>query len=222
MQKPTWLVAVALLGSPPGYSQTVNVSDFEDWRERSFEGNTNYTVVHDDTLGATLVAATRGEASAYYRQRSINLNITPCLSWHWKVDQGASAILDERSRAGDDYAARVYVIKRGGLAFWRARTINYVWSANQAAGQRWPNAYAGDNARMWAPNSGDEDLGNWVSHSRDIQQDWQEVFGDTITELDGIAIMTDGDDSGSELKASYARLHFSARNAEGGCSPPSI
>lgn len=222
MQTPACVVAVALLLSTPGYSQTLNVSDFEDWRERSFEGNTRYEVVQDDRLGPTLVAETRGEASAYYRQRSINLNATPCLSWHWKVDQGAPASVDERSRAGDDYAARVYVIKRGGLAFWRARTINYVWSANQPAGQRWPNAYAGDNARMWALNSGDENLGNWISHSRDIQQDWQEVFGDTITELDGIAIMTDGDDSGSELKAAYAALHFSARNAEGGCSAPPI
>jgi hypothetical protein len=57
----------------------------------------------------------------------------------------------------------------------------------------------------------------WQSHSRDIQQDWQQAFGEAITELDGIAIMTDGDDSGSQLNAAYATLRFTSRNSQGQC-----
>lgn len=195
----------------------LDVNDFDTWQERSFNGNTRYTVTTGDDQTPVLTAETRGQASAFYRQGRIDLNATPCLSWRWRIRETAAAGLDERSKAGDDFAARVYVVKRGGLAFWRTKTINYVWSAAQPVNQRWPNAYAGDNAIMWPLNSGSNEAGNWVPHSRDIQQDWQRVFSESIDHLDGIAIMTDGDDSDSTLNAAYTDLRFSARLADGAC-----
>ncbi|MEX0739483.1 MAG: DUF3047 domain-containing protein [Pseudohongiella sp.] len=210
-------LAAALLCSTVSAVDEVNVTDFENWQERSFSGNTEYTITTDDDAAPVLKAEARGNASAFYRQARIDLDATPCLSWRWRVNGSAPDSLDERSKAGDDYAARVYVVKRGGLAFWRTKTINYVWSASQAIGERWPNAYAGDNARMWALNSGNTNAGEWVSHSRDIQQDWQQAFSEDIDHLDGIAIMTDGDDSNSRLSAAYSDLHFSARASDGSC-----
>jgi hypothetical protein len=41
--------------------------------------------------------------------------------------------LDGRTQAGDDYAARIYVIHDGGLFAWRTRAINYVWANSQPA-----------------------------------------------------------------------------------------
>lgn len=196
----------------------LDVSDFDSWQERSFSGNTNYTVTAGDGQSPVLKAETQGNASAFYRQGHIDLDATPCLSWRWRIQATTAANLDERSKAGDDFAARVYVVKRGGLAFWRTKTINYVWSGSEPVDQRWPNAYAGDNAIMWSLNSGNDEAGTWVTHSRDIQQDWQRAFSESIDQLDGIAIMTDGDDSGSELNASYMDLHFSARNSDGSCA----
>lgn len=201
--------------------ETLNVNDFNNWAERSFSDNTRYTITTDDAGTTLLQAHTDGNASAFYRQGRIDLTATPCLSWRWRIDETAPASLDEHSKSGDDFVARVYVVKRGGLAFWRTKTINYVWSASQAVGQRWPNAYAGDNAHMWAVNSGNDQAGNWVSHHRDIQQDWQQAFAEDIDQLDGIAIMTDGDDSNSALSATYADLRFSARNSDGLCSDDS-
>lgn len=197
-------------------AQPLDVSDFEHWNSRSFSGETRYTISQQNNI-PVLQARADGTASAFYRQGSIDLTATPCLSWGWKIDASAPADMDERSRSGDDYVARVYVVRRGGLAFWRAKTINYVWSASQPSGARWPNAYAGDNAHMWALDSGNGRANQWQWHTRDIIADWQQAFGETITSLDGIAIMTDGDDSGSQLSAAYARLLFSARNAEGQC-----
>lgn len=214
------IVAKCLLAAAAGNAtaQNPDVSDFERWESRSFAGETIYTPARSNN-GNVLSASAAGTASAFYRQGSIDLTATPCLSWAWKIDATAPANLDERAKAGDDYAARVYVVRRGGLAFWRAKTINYVWSANQAVGTRWPNAYAGANAQMWALNSGNELAGQWQSHQRDIVADWQQAFGEQVTSLDGIAIMTDGDDSGSQLSAAYATLRFSARNSAGQCEP---
>lgn len=198
--------------------QPLNVSDFDNWAERSFSENTRYTITTNEAGSPMLQAQTEGNASAFYRQGRIDLAATPCLSWRWRIDTTAPTRLDERSKTGDDFAARVYVVKRGGLAFWRTKTINYVWSASQNIGARWPNAYAGDNALMWAVNSGNDLAGDWVSHHRDIQRDWQRAFAEDIDHLDGIAIMTDGDDSNSTLSAAYTDLRFSARNSDGACS----
>ncbi len=218
-RQPVSLVAAgAMLLGAGAVGNELDVSDFENWSERNFSGQTDYTITTDDDANRVLVAETRGNASAFYRQDRIDLDATPCLSWRWRISATAPDSLDERSKAGDDYAARVYVVKRGGLAFWRTKTINYVWSASQPAGQRWPNAYAGDNAQMWALDSGNSDAGEWVSHHRDIAQDWQQAFGEDIDHLDGIAIMTDGDDSNSRLSAAYADLRFRARNSDGTCA----
>ena len=195
----------------------LSVSDFDNWQERSFTGNTRYTVTAGDDQGLIVTAQTRGQASAFYRQGRVDLDTTPCLGWRWRI-QETTHDLDERSKAGDDFAARVYVVKRGGLAFWRTKTINYVWSGSQTTDQRWPNAYAGDNAIMWSLNSGNNKAGEWVTHSRDIQKDWQTAFSEDIDQLDGIAIMTDGDDSDSTLTAAYADLRFSARRSDGTCN----
>ncbi|MDO8907603.1 MAG: DUF3047 domain-containing protein [Pseudohongiella sp.] len=204
-------------GASRASAQSLDVSDFERWDSRSFSGATNYRIQRDDNH-VILFADAPGTASAFYRSGRIDLTTTPCLSWSWKIDATAPAYLDERAKSGDDYAARVYVVRRGGLAFWRAKTINYVWSANQPAGSRWPNAYAGNNAQMWALDSGPDLTDQWQSHQRDIMADWQQAFGEQINSLDGIAIMTDGDDSGSQLSAAYATLRFSARNHQGQCA----
>lgn len=211
------VIISALCCSVSGAANDLDVSDFDTWQERSFSGNTDYTVTTDNDLRTIVRAATNGNASALYRQGHIDLTATPCLSWRWRISATAPDSLDERSKAGDDFAARVYVVKRGGLAFWRTKTINYVWSASQPVDQRWPNAYAGDNALMWSLNSGNQKAGDWVTHSRDIQQDWRQAFSESIDHLDGIAIMTDGDDSSSTLSAAYADLHFSARTSDGSC-----
>lgn len=216
-RQPRALAAVLLLiASSAAYTQTVNVSDFDRWESRSFTGETQYAVDRRNNE-AMLTADADGTASAFYRQGRIDLAATPCLSWAWKIENTAPSTLDERARSGDDYAARVYVVRRGGLAFWRAKTINYVWSANQAVGTRWPNAYAGANAQMWALNSGSALAGQWQWQTRDVIADWQQAFGEQVGSLDGIAIMTDGDDSGSQLSAAYAKLRFNARTADGQC-----
>jgi hypothetical protein len=213
----TGFCCAGLLCLPSTASTPLNVSDFNNWNERSFSGNTRYTI-ETGAGGSTLHALADGTASAFYRQGRIDLTATPCLHWRWQISHTAPESLNERNRAGDDYAARVYVVRRGGLAFWRAKTINYVWSGSQAVDSRWPNAYAGNNAQMWVVNTGNELAGQWISHARDIQTDWQTAFGETITHLDGIAVMTDGDDSGSQLSASYAKLRFTARTDSGRCS----
>ena len=116
------------------------------------------------------------------------------LNWTWKIDNVLTGV-DERTRAGDDYAARVYVVFSGGLAFWRTRAINYVWSINQPVGSSWPSAYA-DNVHMIAVQSGLKQAGQWVNEQRNIRIDYQHIFGEKTRKIDAVAIMNDTDNSG--------------------------
>ncbi len=178
-----------------------------DWAERSFAGNTTYSIVTLDGK-EVLQAEASGTASALYRETRIDLQQTPFLQWSWRIENTFGPAINEQSKPGDDYPARIYVVRRGGLAFWRTKTINYVWSSSSPANQRWDNAYAGKNAQMWALNSGDNQAGEWITHTRDIRADWREAFGENIDSLDGIAVMTDADDSGASVRSWYAGLSF--------------
>jgi hypothetical protein len=125
------------------------------------------------------------------------------------VDQVLSGV-DERSKAGDDYPARVYVVVSGGAAFWKTRSLVYVWSSNQAVGATWNNAFTG-NARVMALRSGMRDAGGWVSEKRNIRADFRQLFGEDIRQIDAVALMTDTDNSGQSATAWYGDIYFTTQ-----------
>jgi len=192
------------------------------WEEKSFRGNSEYRLVARDDIGASnpaegrqaspgsqvLRASTRGQASGLFKEVDIDLTKTPYLHWSWRVENLFDGN-DERSRQGDDYPARVYVVVSGGVFFWNTRAINYVWSSHQPAGSEWPNAYTG-NARMIAVRSGDRQLGQWVVERRNVREDLRRQFGEDITRVDAVAVMVDGDDTGQAATAYFGDIYFSA------------
>ncbi len=180
------------------------------WEPRSFLGTTDYQVINLDNE-QVLQAEANASASALYIEQRIDLNATPFLQWRWRTDATLGVGVNETLKSGDDYAARIYVVRKGGLAFWRTKALNYVWASNQPLGSRWPNPFAGNNVQMLAVDTGTANLGQWRHHVRDIKADWYEAFGETIENLDGIAIMTDTDNSGLAIEAWYADVAFTRR-----------
>lgn len=181
--------------------------DLGGWRPKIFSGETRYAL--QNAGGSTaLHAVSSASASGLYREIRVELGRTPVLNWSWKVDH-ALAGADERSRAGDDYPARIYVVFSGGLAFWRTRAINYVWSSSQPLGSHWPNAYTG-NARMIAVESGEARAGSWLMERRDVLADYRQLFGEEPGRVDAVAIMTDTDNTGAAASAWYGDIWFSA------------
>jgi hypothetical protein len=150
-------------------------------------------------------AESSGTASGLFLEREINIAEYPVLHWSWKIEEGLDAH-DERVKAGDDYAARVYVVVSGGLFFWKTIAINYVWSSNPKSEQSWPNAYAGDNAKMLALRGSDDQQGIWYVETRNLRRDFKELFGKDIDVIDGVAIMSDTDDTGGRVVAEYGEI----------------
>ena len=121
----------------------------------------------------------------------------------WKV-AGIITQGDERSKAGDDYAARVYVIFPHWF-FPGTRTLNYLWANRLPQGEFLPNAYTG-NAMMIAVRSGPEQAGQWLGERRDIVADYRRAFGEEPSHIGAIAIMTDTDNTGAAAMAWYDEL----------------
>lgn len=181
--------------------------DRSGWQIQRFEGETEYTFETVDGRQG-LRATSEGTASGLYRELAVDLAQTPYLAWSWRVG-GVLQEVDERTRGGDDYPARVYVVVSGGLAFWRTRSLVYVWSSNQPIGSTWNNAFT-DNARVIALRSGAVDANRWVHEKRNLIADFRQVFGDDVQEIDAVAIMTDTDNSGQSATAWYGNITFVA------------
>ncbi len=174
------------------------------WKAKSFVGQTAYTPVPAEGL---LLAESDATASGLFFEQAVDLRATPWLNWTWKAGN-VLANVNEREKSGDDYPARVYVVAKGGLAFWKTKALSYVWSSAEPEGAMWPSAFT-SNARMIAVRSGPARLGELLTERRNVREDWRRAFGEDIETLDAVAIMTDTDNSGQRAKAWYGRVWFS-------------
>jgi hypothetical protein len=63
---------------------------------------------------------------------------------------------------------------------------------------------------MLAVDSGAAGAGAWVRHKRNVRDDLRAAFGDDVTEIDAVAVMTDGDNGGRRARAWYGDIFFSS------------
>jgi len=178
----------------------------DGWEEKEFKGKTQYKIVLVDGENV-LAAQSNGTASGLFKEVSVDLKKTPYINWSWKVDNVLSGV-NEKTKKGDDYAVRIYVVSSGGFFIWNTKALNYVWSSNQPVGDAWPNAYT-SNARMIAVESGQPAAGKWKTYKRNILEDFKRFFDVDISEIDVVAVMTDTDNTGLSAKAYYGDIYFS-------------
>lgn len=201
------LVAVALLVAGPAPAAELKVGNFSagdltGWEVKEFKGRTSYSLVADGGR-QVLKAQADGTASGLIKEVKVDPRQYPILRWSWKVE-GVLAKGDARIKAGDDYAARVYVVFPS-LIFWRTRAINYIWANRLPQGQSIPNPFTG-NAMMVAVQSGPAQAGTWQSEERNLLEDYRALFGDQPGDIGAVAVMTDTDNTGEKATAYYGDI----------------
>lgn len=176
------------------------------WQEKVFKGRTTYTATQKD--GQPCIAAfSQAAASGLFFEISFAPETRPILTWQWQVEHVLTQG-DARRKAGDDYAARVYVVFPS-LLFWRTKALNYIWDNRLPKETFIGNAYT-KNAMMVVVESGPEKTGKWVTERRNIKEDFIKAFGETPPQVGAIAIMTDTDDTGETAKAWYGPIRILA------------
>lgn len=175
------------------------------WREQNLFGRaTIYTVVQD---GARPVLYARSAAANAGLLRSLPPNLAPSgrLSWRWKVKHPLSGRQSERARAGDDYAARVFVVFEPSWLPLRTRALNYVWAAAESEGAVYASPYT-QNVGMFVVRSGSAEAGRWMTETRDVAADYRRFFGSDPTRLSAVAVLVDTDNTGESAEAWFDDL----------------
>lgn len=182
------------------------------WERRSFEGETRYTAERRDGVQA-LCSLSRDSASALLREVEIDLRRTPILNWRWRVDEVRPRRDDrqfETTKAGDDFAARLYIIVRTGWLPLSVQALNYVWADAAPLGAAWPNPFAGRRAIMLPLRNRQDPQGEWINERRDLRADLRAYAGLEAEHIHAVAIMSDTDNAGGQAQACFSDIHFSA------------
>ena len=98
-----------------------------------------------------------------------------------------------------------------GIFPWQIKAINYVWAGRMEKGAVWENAFAGKNAMMVAVRNHEENTSIWQYEKRNVKQDLRDLFGIEVDWIDGVAIMTDTDNSDGRAEAYYGDIFFSTQ-----------
>tara|TARA_Y100001970_G_C13778792_1_gene624288 strand:+ start:18 stop:668 length:651 start_codon:yes stop_codon:yes gene_type:complete len=183
------------------------LSELEVRKVRGADNNTLYTVGKNES-GNFLKSVADNAASGLGKEVKIDLNKTPFINITWKIEKDLSGI-KENTKKGHDYAARVFVIKKTGATPLSNRAINYVFSSNNDVGFNSPSPYTKksiDNVLSTTKNNFNE----WVTVRANVKEDFKKFHNLDVDELDGLAIMSDTDNSKLKTIAYFQNIYFSA------------
>ena len=173
---------------------------------RGAENKTVYTVGSNEN-GNFLKAVAENAASGLGKEVKIDLNKTPFINITWKIEKDLPGI-KENTKKGHDFSARVFAVKKTGATPLSNRAINYVFSSNNDVGFNSPSPYTKksiDNVLASTKNS----LNKWVTVKANVKEDFKRFHNLDVNELDGLAIMSDTDNSKMTAIAYYQNIYFS-------------
>jgi hypothetical protein len=179
-----------------------STSGLSGWSEKSFQGTTEYRIVEVEGQ-KVLFARSEKAASGLVFETDYDPQQFPILSWRWKISDTISKG-DSRIKAGDDYAARIYVVFPHWF-FPMTKTLNYIW-ANQLPKNSSQLSVYTSNDMMIAVESGSDKAGEWVAVQRNLLDDYRKAFGEEPPNVGAIAIMTDTDNTGETAVAWYGDI----------------
>ncbi|MFQ6114936.1 MAG: DUF3047 domain-containing protein [bacterium] len=170
------------------------------WIKRDSDDKpSKYEVVQEDT-NLVLMVNSDNSASALWRMLDFQSPKSGRILWGWKVAKSLSRKTDEKTKIGDDYAARLFVVFEPHLVSWKTRAICYVWAAKEPVGSMYKNPYA-SSVRTVVVESGNERKGKWIAEERDFITDYKKIFGKAPEMISAVAIMVDTDNTGQKATA---------------------
>ena len=198
----------------------------DGWKPLTFKKipkHTSYEVVKDG--GVTIVkAVSEASASGLTKPVTIDPKEFPIVRWRWKIENVLKHS-DVTIKDGDDFPARLYItfaydpdkvsfgkklkFKAGQALFGDIpiAALNYIWETKTPVGTIVENAYT-DFAKMVIVESGAQKVGMWIDEERNIYEDYKKAFGEEPPMINGVAIMSDTDNTKEQATAYYGDIVF--------------
>ena len=174
---------------------------------RGAKAETLYSIGSNEN-GNFLKAEANNAASGLGKEIKINLNKTPYLNITWKVEKDLKGI-DERSKKGHDYAARVFVVKKTGATPLSNRAMNYVFSSNENVDISHPSPYTKKSIDYVLATT-KKNLNEWVTVKVNVKEHFKKFHDLDLDKINGVAIMSDTDNSKLSSVAYYQNIYFSS------------
>ena len=212
------------------FANEVNVFDFTETeiselkvrRVRGADNKTIYTVGSNEN-GNFLKAVADNAASGLGKEVIIDLNKTPFINITWKIEKDLKGI-DEKTKKGHDFAARVFVIKKSGLL--NNKAVNYVFSSNNSVNESWRSPYTKSSVDYVLSTTKDiffvfhstsdhnnfikDNINEWVTVKANVKGHFKKLHDLDVEELSGVAIMTDTDQTKIKAISYYQNIYFSS------------
>ena len=185
-------------------------SELENLKVRKVRGaknKTEYSVGKNEN-GSFLKAIANNSASGLGKEMKIDLNKTPFLNITWKVEKDIKGI-DETSKKGHDYAARVFVVKKTGATPLSNKAMNYVFSSNEDVNTFHPSPYTKKSIDYVLATTKDN-FNEWVTVKANVKEHFKKFHKLDLDEINGLAIMADTDNSKLSSIAYFQNIYFSA------------
>jgi len=197
-------------------AETVSVFEFTEKefatlkvrKVRGAKGETEYSIGSNEN-GQFLRAEAKGTASGLGQKVKIDLNKTPFINITWKIEKDLKGI-DEKSKKGHDYAARVFVVKKTGLTPLSNKAVNYVFSSNNSVNESWRSPYT-KSSIDYVLSTTKDNLNEWVTVKANVKEHFKKLHDLNVEELTGVAIMTDTDQTKIKAISYYQNIFFSSK-----------
>ena len=174
---------------------------------RGADAKTKYSVGNNEN-GKFLRAEADNSASGLGKEIQINLNETPFLNITWKVEKDLPGI-DESTKKGHDYAARVFVVKKTGATPLSNRAMNYVFSSNNEIDAFHPSPFT-KKSIDYILSTTKENFNEWVTVKVNVKKHFKKFHNLDLDEINGLAIMSDTDNSKLKAISYYQNIYFSS------------
>ena len=181
--------------------------EFKTLKVRKVKGKTKWTLGSNEN-GNYIKAEAKGTASGLGKEMSIDLRKTPFINITWKIEKDLPGIV-ENSKKGHDFAARVFVVKKTGSTALSNRAVNYVFSSNSLVDENWRSPYT-KKSIDYVLSTTKNNLNEWVTVKANVKEHFKKLHNLDVDTINGVAIMTDTDNSKLKAISYYQNIYFSS------------
>ena len=200
----------------------------EGWKEITyFRTRKNKMSLSKDGVRTTLKVKSMGSASAIMKRLNVDLSSFPVLVWRWKINRVSGMAIENRNDRNDS-AARIRVIsgnektkipiKSPGISKLfekfgfhlgefepKGLKIDYIWGNTMPQGKviDYPKS---NNHKVVIVESGNKKANKWVWEKRNIAEDFRKFFNSSPSNLTGIVVLTDTDQTNNGVTAWYSSI----------------
>ncbi len=212
----------------PANAETIAISPgLPGWEELKFDDLTPNTWRVEN--GELIVESNNSVSIMYFRPLSVDLSLTPVLTWEWKVDSGPPAT-DLSVKGGDDRAIAIavgyaydsanasmgermkrVVVEAAAGADAPGRLLDMAWGGTAAPGTVLKSPYTGSAGRILTKQNASAATGQWVTESVDLASYYQQEWSNTAPNVISVSVSADTDDTRAVGNARIRNIRFVAR-----------